>query len=544
MGETARLARNICNELSSLAAAVASSSMRATAESSRRRVAVPGPPSGISTGSDDDDMESPGPISRPRNRVVSPVSEASGTRRDSVRAGKARAVEELDAEDLEEQEMNDTKEMNEIDALAAEDDDLESSTVWTSASESEGERRPSKRSQEGQPSRRSVSVENEIQRPQAPPAPSPSVINVKPIPPATVDNPVIVQEAPISQVIHAVPPFQISLPVAVPQPEASTSTNVPTAKPKTIKKEKKEKKANRAERQSKASRPHAILAPDRMIKSRLALLNGEQLEAERRSRRQGPEWVAAQVASLKLMHRAIALRAVAPPPGYVYPGRNLDEYYSCASTSAEPTFQTDTTVFSLMLDVPFAAHPVEMWKRSIPVFPLREQDDDEKTLVDPSDYEVYQKDLCDLFGYVKNLKVEQEPTDGPLQDSESAEDQRMDESGEGEAGQDQSHGVDHGDNGQDNAGGGNDATDPPAGSDDAAGNAGGDDGDDGKKGPSDNQEGEPEAEAEEEEEVEENAKKKREAEAAAGLDHGMAPQDGLAEQGKLVIVGLLCSVSS
>lgn len=564
LGDTARLARNICEELSSLQAAIANSSVTA-GESSRRRVGSDAP-LGIGSGSDRDtdaqdsssddtnarepavkarkrkgprphsmdsghrsDLShgpgldrypqsaasscdepacrarrrlgprpysplpmSPKLVSQPGERAVSQPSEAGSSKRDSIRAGKARATEVEEAQDEEGAEgqkiYGEEEMMNEMDAYDHE------GHGWTSAGESDDE--------------------------MFTPVSAPLAITINPGPmPSLVSGSVPMQAGTSGGAESSINQTELG-------PSGSTSGTLnpgqPSLKEPKPKKERREKRGKR----ERTQRPHAILTPDRMIKSRLALLNGQQLEAERRARRQGPDWVRAQVESLKIMHRAIALRAVNPPPGYVTPSVPFDEFYRCPSTTGVMT-GADTTVFSLMLDVPFAAYPVETWKRSIPTFPSFDHDDDEKTLVDPLDYETYQKDVYDLFGYVKNIKVKTEDVVTPLQDSETPE--GANGSAEGELGQEQPEEGGNGGNEQGNAGG-DDQANPPA-DGEGAGNAGGDDGDDGKKGPPEDQ-GQPETEPEPTEEDEE-AKKKREADAAE-LEQSLAPQDGITETSELV----------
>ena len=234
------------------------------------------------------------------------------------------------------------------------------------------------------------------------------------------------------------------------------------------------------------SKPHPILAPQRMAQSRLALLNADGLEAERKARRQGPEWVEAQIYSLRQMHLGIAMGEIRAPYGYIAP-LNLDTWFTPTPAPPKPEanvlVQTDITVFSLRMEIPFMNRSINDWRYGL----LRhgftntwrsKTEDDGKTLVDPQDYILYQKDINEMFELVKNIKVkgcsppqtaidaDQAPQEQSTAEQSGEQDDRpaAGEEGGGEQGEDDQP-----------------AEAPVGGS--GSGNDGRDDGDDSKKGP-------------------------------------------------------------
>jgi hypothetical protein len=219
---------------------------------------------------------------------------------------------------------------------------------------------------------------------------------------------------------------------------------------------------------TKRAKPHAVLAPRRMARSRLALLDDEGLEAERKSRRQGPDWLAAQQEAIHQMHLSIAAGETPPPPYYVTPAK----YAATAKKGRH-----DITVYSLMLDVPFSVTPTSRslsykndWQKD-----RCEDDDDEKTLVDPADYVTYQRDLLDLLGYVKpgdsDSSEPMEADNIPIHSQTNSSDGTGDSNNAGGADQSRDTGSDQ-------------PVDAPGGAGDSAGsNGGGDDGNGNGKGP-------------------------------------------------------------
>ena len=244
------------------------------------------------------------------------------------------------------------------------------------------------------------------------------------------------------------------------------------------------------------SKPHPILAPQRMAQSRLALLNADGLEAERKARRQGPEWVEAQIYSLRQMHLGIAVGEIRAPPGYIAP-LDLDLWFTPTpappktgtgvpvQTETRPVLdvQTDITVFSLRLDIPFMNRSINEWRHGLSGHRFAntwssEAEDDAKTLVDSLDHVVYQKDINAMFELVKNIKVNR----CILVQTAVDADQAPEEESTAEQNTEQDTRPDAGEEG----GGGTGEDDQPAevpGGGSGSGNDGGDDGDDSKKGP-------------------------------------------------------------
>jgi hypothetical protein len=259
------------------------------------------------------------------------------------------------------------------------------------------------------------------------------------------------------------------------------------------------------------SKPHPILAPQRMAQSRLALLNADGLEAERKARRQGPEWVEAQIYSLRQMHTGIAEGEIRAPPGYFAPV-DLDLWFTRTpappKTEASVPVQTDITVFSLRMDIPFMNRSINEWRHGLSGHGFADiwhskTEDDAKTLVDPLDHIVYQKDINAMFELVKNIKVKECVPEQTAIDADQAPPE--------ESTAEQSAEQDNRPTAGEEGGGGQGEDDRPAeapGGGSGSGNDGRDDGDDSKKGPPGTDSQAPVSTEEEEEEEE----RKRQAE--------------------------------